>query len=159
MEEQNNKIILGVYVMGIKKRPELANKPCVLQYIENENRLALSITVNESIENIYFDRSKIIGARNVVRTIISQDDFKNKSVSEVDVKLLAVAFTGTAYGPLVGTLIDRSGLLRGSNSGAVTYTSLNEVHITYINDENEQRDLMIQTDLDPSYLIDLINKQ
>ena len=155
-QEQKN-VILGIYVMGIKKRPELANNPCVLQYAESASRLILSITVNETIENISIDRSKIIEAKNVVRTIISQNDFKNTSANEASVKMLAIAFTGTAYGPLVGTLINSSGLLKGSNSGAVTYTSLNEIHITYINDDNEQRDLIIQTDLNPDNFIEIIN--
>lgn len=156
MEEQNN-YVLGVYIMGIKRRPELANKPCVIQYVANERRLVLTITVNESVETIPVDRSRVINARNVVRTIMSQDDFKNKSISQTDVQLLAVAVTGT-YGALLGTLVNQSGLLNNTNSGAVTYTSLNELHITYMNDDNEQRDLIIQTDMDPSNLINIINQ-
>ena len=156
MEESKN-VILGIYIMGIRKRPELANKPCVVQYLENDKRVILSITANETVENIAIDRSRIVNAKNVVRTIISQNEFRDTSMNEVDVNKLAMAFTG-AYGGLIGTLANQSGLFHSSNSGAVTYTSLNELHITYMGDDDMQRDLIIQTDLDPTNLIDLINK-
>ena len=156
--EENRNVILGIYIMGIKKRPELANKPCVVQYLENEKRVVVSITVNEMIENISIDRSRIVNVRNVPRTILSQNEFKDTSINESDVNVLAAAFMGS-YGGLVGTLVNQSGLLKSSNSGAVTYTSLNELHITYIDEENLQRDLMIQTDLDPTNFMDLMNNQ
>lgn len=156
--EENRNVILGIYIMGIKKRPELANKPCVVQYLENEKRVVLSITVNEMVENISIDRSRIVNVRNVPRTILSQNEFKDTSINESDVSVLASAFMGS-YGGLVGTLVNQSGLLKSSNSGAVTYTSLNELHITYIDEENLQRDLMIQTDLDPTNFMNLINNQ
>ena len=155
MEEKKG-ILLGIYIMGIKKRPELANRPCVLQYIENYKKLVLSVTVNEHVENIIFDQSKIMHVKNVVRTIVSQDEFKDNSVNESDVRLLAHAIS-IGYGGLFAELINRSGLLKKSNSGAVTYTSINELHITYMNDENEQRDLIIQTDLNPDDFIDCVS--
>lgn len=156
--EENKNVILGIYIMGIKKRPELANKPCVVQYLENDKRVVVSITVNEMIENISIDRSRIVNVRNVPRTILSQNEFKDTSINESDLNVLAAAFMGS-YGGLVGTLVNQSGLLKSSNSGAVTYTSLNELHITYIDEENLQRDLMIQTDLDPTNFMNLINNQ
>lgn len=154
--EENKNILLGIYVMGIKKRPELANKPCVVNYSVEEKKLTLSINVEESVENIFLDRSRILGARNVVRTIMSQDEFKNTSVNGYDVNVVATAFAGV-YGNLVGTLVNQSGLLNRTNSGSVTYTSLNELRITYMNDDNEQRDLVVQTDLNPDEFINLIN--
>ena len=155
MEEQKN-VLLGIYIMGIKRRPDLANKPCILQYSEVDGNIILSITVNGSFENISIDRSRIVGARSVVRTIMSQDEFKNTSVNQTDVQLLATAFTGV-YGALVGNLVNKSGLLNSSNSGAVTYSSLNELRITYINDDNEQRNLVLQTDMYPSNIVNYIN--
>ena len=155
--EENQNVIFGIYVMGIKKRPELSNKPCVLQYLEEDKKLVLAFTLNGSVENVFFDGNKIISAKNVPRTIISQNEFKDTSVNEFDVNTFAITFGG-AYGSLVGNLVNKSGLLNSSNSGAVTYTSLNELHVTYINDDNEQRDLVIQTDLDIDNFIALINK-
>lgn len=141
--------------MGIKKRPDIANIPCVIQY--NDKGITLSITTaNNTVENILIDKSRISGSKNVIRTIISQDDFKDTSVNQADVQILATALVGS-YGEILGTLINKSGLLNSSNGGAETYTSLNELHISYTNDDNEQRDLIIQIDIDPTGLIDLIN--
>ena len=157
MEEQNNAII-GFYIMGIRKRPELANKPCAVSYSESNRCLTLSITVNDAVENISFEIGRIVQVRNVVRTIMSQPEFQNTSVNQYNVQLLATAVAG-ASGVLIGSLINQSGLLNSSNSGAVNYTSLNEIHITYMNDENEQRDLIVQTDLDPTNFIDYLQQQ
>ena len=157
MEEKNNAIV-GIYVMGIPKRAELANKPCALTYSSANRQLVLTVTYDNNVENISFDINRIVSARNVVRTIMSQSEFKDNTPSQYNMQLLATAIAGTA-GPLIGALLSSSGLLNSSNSGKVNYTSLNEVHITYINDNNEQRDLLIQTDLDPAGFIDLINNQ
>ena len=157
MEEQKN-VLLGIYVMGIRKRPDLANQPCILQYIETEGRLVLSITANGGVENFSFDKSKLVSASNSVRTIMSQDEFKDTSVNQANIQLLATAVTGP-YGALIGTLVGKSGMFNSSNSGSVTYSTLNEVRIAYINDENEQRNMVIHTDLDPSGIIDYINQQ
>lgn len=157
MEEQNN-IILGIYIMGIKKRPELAHKPCVITYSDVDKKLDLAITYDDKVEKLSYDISKIVGAKNVVRTIMSQTDFKDSSPNEQNITLLTTAISGV-YGPLLGTLLNSSKLLSNSNSGEVNYTSLNELQITYINDEGEQRDLLIQTDLDPTKFIELINNQ
>lgn len=157
MEEQNN-VILGIYVMGIPKRAELANKPCAVTYSNADRKLVLTITFDNTVENISFDITRIVSVKNVVRTIMSQSEFKDNTPSQYNMQLLATAIAGTA-GPLIGALLSSSGLLNSSNSGKVNYTSLNEVHITYINDNNEQRDLLIQTDLDPTAFIELINNQ
>ena len=155
MEEQNN-VILGFYIMGIRKRPELANKPCAVTY--SNSTLTLSITVNDTVENISFEQSRIMGVKNIVRTIMSQPEFQNTSINQYNVQLLATAVTGVS-GVLIGSLINQSGLLNNTNSGAVNYTSLNEVHITYKNDEDEQRDIIIQTDLDPTNFITYLQQQ
>ena len=157
MEEQNN-IILGIYIMGIRKRPELAHKPCVVTYSDINKKLDLAITYDDKVEKISYDISRIVGVKNVVRTIMSQTDFKDSSPNQQSVALLTNDISGV-YGPLLGTLLNSSKLLSNSNSGEVNYTSLNELQITYLNDEGEQRDLLIQTDLDPTKFIELINSK
>jgi hypothetical protein len=157
MEEQNS-IILGIYIMGLRKRPELAHKPCVITYSNENKKIDLAITYDDKVEKISFDISRIVGAKNVVRTIMSQSDFKDSSPNEQSVTLLTTAISGV-YGTMFATLLNSSKLLSNSNSGEVNYTSLNELQITYINDEGQDRDLLIQTDLDPTKFIELINNQ
>ena len=146
---ENGIYVVGEYISGIKKRPDLVNEPCVLVY--KESGLSLSILVNEKAESFDFPYASIDNITINNRIIATENtSLERKDPATYD-NLVAFALFGVkGYGVTKSAELSN---IAFNNIGKVDFSNRSELIVEY-HTEDENRRLLLYVHTDPTYFVE-----
>lgn len=146
---ENGIYVVGEYISGIKKRPDLVNGPCVLVY--KESGLSLSILVNEKAESFDFPYSCIDNILVNNRVIPLESTSLERKDPDTYENLVAFALFGVkGYGVTKTAELSN---IAFNNIGKVDFSNRSELIVEY-HTEDENRRLLLYVHTDPTYFVD-----
>ena len=150
---ENEIYIVGDYISGIAKRPDLANHTCVLIYKENE--FLLSFAPNGKVEQFSISYNIIDDITFRKRVIVSEQKVEIKD-TKVERDVLAVALLGPT-GLIANNMPGLKKAFADDNThGKMDYNELYELIIKYHTAE-DTRNLIINVHEDPKEFIEHFN--
>ena len=141
--------IVGEYISGIKKRPDLVNQPCALIY--REEVLTLSVLVNEEAEIFDFPYSSINNISSSTRVLVSENMGLNNKDPRTYEHLIAFAIRGFK-GYTVSKMSEISEQAFHNTIGRMDYSHMFELIVEYNSPEGIRR-LLLNTFNNPKPFI------
>ena len=146
---ENEIYVVGEYISGLKKRPDLVNQPCVLVY--KENGLTLSVLVNEQAESFDFSYDSIDNITVNNRLIATENTTLDRNAPSTYDNLLAFSLTG-----IKGYSVTKTAELSDiafNPIGKIDYSKRIELVVEYHTD-TENRRLLLVVHNDPTEFVE-----
>ena len=150
---KNEIYVIGEYVSGVAKRPDLVGQPCVL--VCGDDGFVLSVLSGEEGELFNFPYDNIDSVKTNFRLLVSEHKGPSKINPMTYEKLLAYALDGLR-GYMSMRFAEFSNNAFNNSIGKMQYSKRQELIIEYHADDVNRR-LFIYADSDPKELINYYN--
>ena len=145
--------VIGEYVSGVTKRPDLVGKPCVL--LHGDDGVVLTVMAGDEPESFNFPYDSINGVKSDIRLLVSENMGQSKDRNWPYAKLIAYSLNG-----LKGYRNARMAEIRdqafNNTIGKMEYSKRRELIIEYHNETGDRR-LFIYADSNPRDFINHFN--
>ena len=150
---ENEALVLGDYISGIAKRPDLSNQPCAL--VCKENSFVVSVLVGEKGEPFEIPYNIVESCTYRQRVVVSENMLDKKGTTQMNRDLLLMALIGPT-GVMINHLPGVDKMFNNNNIGKVDYNNMFELIIEYRTPERNKR-LVINTYEEPSKIVNYYN--